>query len=147
MAYRHHPGVYDPKYRDNMKRRDLEDLLGEWYGEDFAAAEITARTALPQKLSDVMDSLLADKLNEKALQQLELREKWQTIIGPPLNKFTSFSTVRENIAYVEVSHPAFLVELRRNGMANIWCAKLNELFPQLDIESITFIPAGQSSKE
>lgn len=147
MAYRHHVGVYDPKYRSNRQRREMEDMLSEWYGSKFAANEITNRTDEPQKLGDLLQDILEDKLNDAAMMQLELREKWESLIGPPLNRFTRFAAIRENIAIVEVSHPAFLLELRRNKTGELWCKKLQELFPALEIEAMQFVPAGSQEKQ
>jgi hypothetical protein len=142
MAYRHHIGVYDPKYQNNRKRREMEDMLAEWYGNSFAAAEVTAQTDQVRQLGSVLDEMLKDKLNTAAMQQLELREQWDSLIGAPLNRFTRFVTVKDNTAIVEVSHPAFLMELRRNDTAEQWRRKLNQHFPDLGIESIQFVPAG-----
>ena len=143
MAYRHHPGVFDPKFHTNAQRRDLEDLLGEWYGDDFAATEITAQTDEPRKFSEILDSLLEDKLNTSAMQQLELRENWESMIGPPLNKITRFVTVKEDSAVIEVAHPAFLMELQRSNSAELWSRKLQQKFPDLGIKKIVFVPKGQ----
>ena len=144
MAYRHHIGVFDPKYQNNRQRRDLEDMLSEWYGNEFAANEITGRTSEAQKLGDVLDNLLKDKLNDNSMQQLELREKWDSLIGAPLNRYTRFICIKDSVAIVEVSHPAFLMELRRNDTAGAWCKKLQEQFPGLQIEFMQFVPAGSN---
>lgn len=144
MAYRHHVGVFDPKYQSNRQRRDMEDMLSEWYGNRFAANEITARTDDVQKLGDLLDDLLKDKLNDESMQQLALREQWESLAGTPLNRYTRFIGIKDGIAIVEVIHPAFLIELRRNGTADLWCRKLREQFPDLQIDSMQFVPSGSN---
>ena len=143
MAYRHHTGVFDPKFKKNQQRRDLEDMLGEWYGEEFAASEITCRTDPPCKLGDMLDAILQDKLNDQTMQLIELREKWDSIIGTPLNKFTRMVNIRDAVMTVEVSHPAFLMELRKKGTTESCIQRIKTHCPALEFDSISFVPAGQ----
>ena len=144
MAYRHQRGVYDPKYAANKERRELEDMLSEGYGNRFAASEITCRTDAPRKLSDLLESVLESKINPGYLQLAKLREEWKDIIGPPLNNFTSLGAIKDGVAFVEVKHSAFLIELRKKDVSASFCSKLQKLCPDLDIQSICFVPGGQS---
>lgn len=143
MAYRHHTGVYDPKFKNNSARRELEELMSDWYGSRFAALEITKRTDEAQLVADSMDKLLEKILNKNSMQALTLQENWAQIIGKPLNQFTSLATVKENKAVVEVKHPAFLAELRRQNNSSVLLQKITASCPELEITEIIFVPAGQ----
>ena len=143
MAYRHQPGVYDTKFQQNRDRRVMEDMLSEWYGKDFAAVEVTNRTEKPVKLADSLDEVLAECLTEKTGLIVQLQEEWHNIIAPPLNKFTTFGTIKDSVIYIEVSHPAFLSELRKPAVTASWLKKINSAVPGLELESAFFVPAGQ----
>ena len=113
MAYRHHPGVFDPKFKQNNQRRELEDMMSEWYGSRFAAQEITKRTENAVPIADSMDRILEKCLNKNSMQSVTLQENWDKIIGAPLNKFTTLAAVKENKVIVEVKHPAFLADRQK----------------------------------
>ena len=143
MAYRHHTGVYDPKFKQNSNRRELEELMSEWYGSRFAALEITKCTEEARPAAESMDRILEKCLNKNSMQTLELQENWQQIIGAPLNRFTSLAAVKENKAFVEVKHPAFLMELRQKGNDQAMLKKISQACPDLEIKEMVFVPAGQ----
>lgn len=143
MAYRHHTGVYDPKFKLNRERRELEDLLSEWYGSEFAASEITCRTDEPSKLSDLLDGVLEKFVDKKAVLTNQLREKFPEMLGNPLNKFAALVTVKENTAIIEVKHPAFLMELRKPNVSGNLLNKIQAGFPDLEVAELNFVPAGQ----
>lgn len=147
MAYYHSPGVYDPKFKSNQQRREFEDMLGEWYGAKFAATEITCRTDSPKKIDEVLDSLMSEKLNGPAMLTLELQEKWDSLIGPPLNRYTRLATIRDNTAVIEVSHPAFLLELRKKSTQESWLVRLKESCPEAKLDSVQFVPGGQHAQD
>ena len=146
MAYRHTPDVYDPKFADNKRRRDLEDMLGEWYGKEFASSEITCRTDAPQQISAVLDKLMQERLDQKAWLLVELKNKWQTVVAPPMDKYVQLYTVRDHTAILEVSHPAFLIELRKKNTTEQWRSKLSAACPELEIQDVEFVPAGQVNR-
>ena len=143
MAYRHHPGVFDPKFKQNNQRRELEDMMSEWYGSRFAAQEITKRTENAVPIADSMDRILEKCLNKNSMQSVTLQENWDKIIGAPLNKFTTLAAVKENKVIVEVKHPAFLAELRRQGNDKLLLQKIASACPELEVNEIVFVPAGQ----
>ena len=143
MAYRHHPGVFDPKFKQNNQRRELEDMMSEWYGSRFAAQEITKRTENAVPIADSMDRILEKCLNKNSMQSFALQENWDKIIGAPLNKFTTLAAVKENKVIVEVKHPAFLAELRRQGNDKLLLQKIASACPELEVNEIVFVPAGQ----
>ena len=144
MAYRHHRGVYDPKYEANKQRRELEDMLSEWYGTRSAANEITSRTDAPRKLDELLEGVLESKITPGQLQAVQLREEWSKIIGAPLNNYTSFVTVKDGVAIVEVKHSAFLMELRKKDVSASFCSKLQKSCPDLGISGVCFVPGGQA---
>ena len=143
MAYRHHTGVFDPKFKSNSNRRELEELMSEWYGSRFAVLEITKRTDEAMPIADSMDKILEKCLNDNSMHALTLQENWALIIGAPLNNFTTLAAVKDNKAFVEVKHPAFLAELRRNNNSGSMLQKIIQACPELQLEEIVFVPAGQ----
>ena len=143
MAYRHVADVYDPKFAGNKRRRDLEDMLGEWYGKEFAETESTAWTEQTCKLADCLDDVVKKHFDQTAALLVALKENWAKIIAPPMNKFVQLYTVRDHKAIIEVMHPAFLMELRKKNTVEEWCKKLNAACPELEINAVEFIPSGQ----
>ena len=77
------------------------------------------------------------------MQSLALQENWQQIIGAPLNQFTALAAVKDNKVFVEVKHPAFLMELRKKGNDQAVLKKIVQACPELEIAEIIFVPAGQ----
>ncbi|MBE6367678.1 MAG: DUF721 domain-containing protein [Lentisphaerae bacterium] len=146
MAYRHHSEFYDPKYKENSKRRELEDMLREWYGNAYAAVEITCRTDEPQKISKSLDKLMQSRLSSSALLTVQINENWDKLIGPPLNRFCRLAAIRDQAVIVEVSHPAFLIQLRKPDTAQQWYDILKNAFPDLEAEKVIFVPAGQTPR-
>ena len=133
---------YDPKFRANCERWRMEDMLGEWYGAEFAQTELAAYGEAPRPLGVVLDAILAGKLTPAARLGLAIRERWPELIGPPLNRYAQFCRLEEDCAVVEIAHPAFLRELNRPSVIAEWCAKLNREFPEAGLKTIRFIPAA-----
>ncbi len=144
MPYRHSSGVYDPKFKANRRRRELEDMLGEWYSRKFAAFEVAGHAESARSIGSLVEALVNKRLDDATRTALHIRERWSDLIGPPLNKYALFYTINDGIVIVEVTHPAFLQELRRPGVTAEWCAKLNREFPAAQITGIRFVPVGQS---
>ena len=118
-------------------------MMSEWYGSRFAAQEITKRTENAVPIADSMDRILEKCLNKNSIQSVTLQENWDKIIGAPLNKFTTLAAVKENKVIVEVKHPAFLAELRRQGNDKLLLQKIASACPELEVNEIVFVPAGQ----
>ena len=144
MAYRHNTGYFDPKFKQNRQRREIEELLGEWYGSKFAATEISSRTEEPRKLADTLEAVLARHINDKTVLLMSLKENWSNIIAAPMNSFVKVAGLKEDSLVLEVSHPAFLMELRRKNISEEWKNKINSAVEGLEIKDIIFVPAGQS---
>ncbi|MBR2356844.1 MAG: DUF721 domain-containing protein [Lentisphaeria bacterium] len=147
MGYRHHTGVYDPKYKTSRERREMEDLLSEWYGSRAAAQEITKRTEEPRLLAESLDSLLEQSLSQNNVRLIEMRNNWAKLIGPPLNKFTDPVKLENGTLFVETTHPAFLMELRKPSTVQAWLKRLSAAYEDLEIQDITFAMTGQTPRE
>ena len=137
------PFFYDPKFRANRVRGRVEELLGDWYGEDFALERVTGFGEAPRPVGAVIQELLREKLSAAQQLDMAIRESWESLIGAPLNRLTAFVRREENCVVVEVAHPAFLRELNRPQVIAEWCAKLNRQFPGAEVDSVRFIPASE----
>ena len=134
---------FDPKFRANRKRWQIEAMLGEWYGEDFALERITGFTEDPRPVGNVVRKLLSERLSGEALIAMNMRERWSTVLGAPLNRLTRLGRLENHCACIEVAHPAILMELKRSGKDAVWIDLLNRNFPDAAVESVCFIPASQ----
>lgn len=146
MAYRHHTGVYDPKYKTSSERREMEDLLSEWYGSRAAALEICKRTEEPRLLAESLETLLEQSLSQTNVQLIDMRNNWAKVIGPPLNKFTDPVKLEDGILFVETTHPAFLMELRKPATVQAWIKRLSAAYEEVDIQDIKFVMSGQTQR-
>ena len=144
MAYRHNTGFFDPKFKQNRQRREMEEMLGEWYGNKFAATEITSRTDKPRKRAEMLDEVLARHVNDNTVLLMSLKENWSNIIAAPMNRFVKAAGLKDDSLILEVSHPAFLMELRRKIVSEEWKNKINSAVEGLDIKDVIFVPDGQS---
>ena len=141
--HRGRSAFFDPKFRANRKRWQVEAMLGEWYGEDFALERITGFTEEPRPVGELVKKLLSEKLTGEARLAMTMRERWHTILGAPLNRLTRLGRLEEHCAVIEVAHPAILMELKRSGKDADWCDLLNRNFPGAAVESVRFVPASQ----
>lgn len=135
-------GFFDPKFRANRKRWQVEAMLAEWYGDEFALERVTGFTEEPRRVGELVKKLLDEKLSGEARLAVTMREHWHTMLGAPLNRLTALGRLENHCAVIEVAHPAILMELKRAGKDADWCALLNRNFPEAAVESVLFVPAS-----
>lgn len=134
---------FDPKFRANRKRWQVEAMLGEWYGEEFALERITGFCEEPRPVGELVKKVLRQTLSGEAMLAVTMRERWDSILGAPLNRLTRLGRLEDHCAVIEVAHPAILMELKRSGKDADWCNRLNREFPEAAVASVRFVPASQ----
>lgn len=65
----------------------------------------------PQKLGDVMQSVLSERGYLTSCFEVDVMQKWHAIVGEKISAVTECSEVREGIIYIRVSSASWRQEL------------------------------------
>lgn len=93
-------------------RRTRLSLLSDWYGEDYAAAEIAAHISQPRSLRNGIRAVMAQLETPEMRALRSLREKWPEVAGAWMSRMTFPGEWRDGILILEVRHSALLRELQ-----------------------------------
>lgn len=128
--------------KENMKI--MNSLLSDWYGQDNGYIEVCEHAALPiMSVGEVATAILSQATTADSGKFIEISEKWASLIGMPLAKFTNLTSIKHGVAYVEVTHPALLREL--NGSLKYQLiTRINQEFDRKICVDMKFIPSGRS---
>ena len=97
--------------RMRRKHRERFGLLREWYGDDFAAVEVTGHVSQPVTLQRSIAALMATVESPEARALRQLRERWPGIAGRDFARFAVPASWTNGILTLEVRHSALLREL------------------------------------
>ena len=97
--------------RMRRKHRERFGLLREWYGDDFAAVEVTGHVSQPVTLQRSIEALMATVESPEARALRQLRERWSEIAGKDFARFAVPASWANGILTLEVRHSALLREL------------------------------------
>jgi len=132
--------------KSKLKRQDMEDmrsLLSAWYGSEQAYLEVAEHAKVPTMAAgDIAADILSQVAGADAGKFIELDECFADIMGHPLNKFTKLNSLKHGVAYIEVRHPAWMVELERLKPQLI--ARINEHCNRKICVDLRFMPGGRS---
>ena len=91
--------------------RERLGLLKDWYGEEFAAAEVAAHVSTPVPLGEGVRKLMgALETPERRILRI-LRDNWDETVGPAISKLAEPLSWNDGTLTVEVRHSALLMEL------------------------------------
>ena len=113
-----------PAKRSGLRRRRFQ-MLAMWYGTERAENEISAHTAMPKSISEVLDAELAGIRRPENGMVIRLRSEWSSVVGSMFARFCEPETLRNGILTLKVKHSALLVELKPS--CDIICTKVNKI--------------------
>lgn len=134
-----------PRRKLSSREKAVRQLLSDWYGEERASVEMAAYRPARQ-LSSELDKIMERMLPPETVRMIEIRNNWNEIAGAQLARIAVPIAIREGVLEVEVSHPAFLMELKR-GLGEIIIKKINDVFGKTVCKSIRFEPAGKQYRQ
>lgn len=107
-------------YQERVKHHQIyRKILKDWYGEERGRAEMLAYCPPAEKIGDLLDEVINKAMTEELGLLFKLKEDWQELVGDQLAKVSSPVAVRDRIVEVEVSHPAWHIEMKGPVKKNI----------------------------
>jgi predicted nucleic acid-binding Zn ribbon protein len=128
--------------RMNKDFYTMQSLLRDWYGPERAGYEITAYCPKAVSLGDEAEKILEKTLSKDVINAMKLREQWEKIAGAQIAKVSNPLKIQNSIVYVEVSHSAWLRELRGPVKKQL-IRKINIEFGDGACLDIKFVPGGR----
>ncbi len=126
------------------RRNDIIDWLRrDWYGMDRGRSEIAARQPAPVPIADALDNAVKSILPKSVMTLGKIRSAWTEIAGAENAKRTEPSFLKDNILFVEISHPAYRMALDTPRVKKILLEKLHERFGNKICSEIKFVPGGR----
>ena len=126
--------------RMRRKHRERFGLLREWYGDDFAAVEVTEHVSHPVTLQRSIAELMAGAAAPEVMALQQLRMQWPEIAGGAFSKFTLPGSWKDGVLTVEVRHSALLRELRPS--LEIIREAVKRRFPNVDCSEVVLTISG-----
>lgn len=133
------------KYKEDAARRELKQLLREWYGERDGNLAITAHDKPVKTLDELNKELLQNALPKNLNQQIELAARWKEIVSPQFAALVNFSSLDDDgVLFLEIRHSAFLQdELAKSS--DLLLNRINSQMGSCVCKEIRFVPSGRSS--
>lgn len=136
---------YFPSLSKKRSWRDsdpMQRLLKDWYGKEAGANEMIPHLPATEPLKDGIDKAMKKLVNSELALLRQLKNEWHVIAGAQLAKETCPSSFYKGILYVEVSHPAWLMQLGKNEK-NMLLEKVHEFSKSTICRNIKFVPPGK----
>ena len=122
--------------------RAMRSVLSGWYGSGRADVEMNGKRVPVLSLAEYADDAMKELLGPEIAAAQAIADKFKEIMGDPLCRFTSFSSLKNRTACIEVSHPAWLREL--NGpLKTHLIEKLNTAAGKKVCDNLVFVPSGR----
>ena len=102
-----------PPRRADLRRRRFE-LLSLWYGPESAEIEMSAHTAQPRPIGELVEAELARLHRPESATLFRIRSAWREIIGANYSRFTEPFTLQNGVLTLKVRHSALLMELQES---------------------------------
>lgn len=127
------------------KKLDLDrynEVLGDWYGQDRAAREITSKLPEPISLSQSLDKLVNGLVKPADRKLMDVKGNWEALVGPQIAEIAHPVKIFGGVIYVEVVHNAWLRELK-GGTKDLIIKNINKYCGDSFCKDIRFTPAGR----
>ena len=103
----------DDRNKDRYLHHKLfSKVLREWYGYERGRAEMLAYCPDTVSMGGLLDWIMAAAMSEEQLKLMKLKENWPKMMGLQLAGVCEPGGVRDGVVEIEVSHPAWIRELR-----------------------------------
>lgn len=143
MGYKYSTAFYRKKTRRESDQ--LEWLLKDWYGRKVGANEIIPHLPKAELLKDGVDKALKSLVNADTALLQKVKREWNTIAGDQLAKYTAPSSFFKGTLYIEVSHPAWLMQLGKNEK-DMLLNNIHAYLQNQQCKSLKFVPPGRRRK-
>ena len=101
--------------RRSRKKRDsdlLHRILSDWYGKSIANNEIISKLPKTEHISSGLEEAMKQLLPPHVAILQKIKGEWENIAGKQLAQYMTPSGMSGATLFIEVSHPAWLMEFR-----------------------------------
>ena len=120
----------------------MHNLLTDWYGKEAGANELIQYLPETEQLKKGIDKALKKLVNPEIAFLRKAKEEWSNIAGSQLAEYTNPSSFYKGILYVEVLHPAWLMQLGKKEK-EILLEKVHAFSECKTCRNIRFVPIGK----
>lgn len=134
-----------PLSRKRTKRASdsLHRILVDWCGKENANNEIIPKLPPTQHISKGVEEAMKALLPPRVAVLHKIREAWHEIAGKQLAHYMTPSEIRDNTLFIEVSHPAWLMEFRKKEQEML-LKKIHKHVNCKECKKIKLIPTGRT---
>jgi hypothetical protein len=132
----------------SRKKRDsdlLHRILSDWYGKAVADNEIISKLPKTEHISSGMDEAMKQLLPPHIAVLQKIRSEWNRIAGRQLAQYMTPSGMQGTTLFIEVSHPAWLMEFREKEQL-VLLQKIQAVTGAAKCKIIKLTPMGRDKK-
>jgi hypothetical protein len=132
----------------SRKKRDsdlIHKILSDWYGKSTADNEIISRLPKTEHIGDGIHEALKQLLPPHIAVLQKIKGSWEDIAGKQLARYMTPSGMRDTTLFIEVSHPAWLMEFREKEQL-LLLRKIQGVVGDNKCKKIKLTPAGRDQR-
>ena len=139
------PDYFLPLSRKKIKRDSdtLHRILSEWNGKETANNEIIPQLPPTAHISEGVEEAIKKLLPSHIAVLQQIRRDWNKIAGKQLAQYMTPANMRDGTLFLEVSHPAWLMEFKAKEKAML-LRKIQEHIGSKKCNQIKLIPVGKN---
>jgi len=136
-----------PLRRSRKKRESdlLHKILSDWYGKSIADNEIISKLPQTEHISDGIEGALKQLLPPHIAVLQKVKSEWDNIAGKQLAQYMTPSEMSDTTLFIEVSHPAWLMEFREKEQL-LLLHKIQAVTGSIKCKKIKLTPMGRDQK-
>ncbi len=123
----------------------LQRILTDWYGKETGANELIQHLPETESLKEGIDKAFKRLVNPGLAFLRKVKVDWEIIAGAQLAKVTCPSSFYNGILYIEVSHPAWLMQLGKKEKEML-LEKVHNFSKCKTCRNIKFVPPGKKKQ-
>ncbi len=89
----------------------MDRLLGDWYGKERGAVELSRHTDQPTPLGELVEQISATLIPPETGLFNQLQSRWSELGGKIFARFTEPLSLRDGVLHLGVRHSALIQEL------------------------------------
>lgn len=123
--------------------KTISSLLRDWYGNKRATLEMLEYLPKESKVGDVIQNVMNKYVDAKLGDMMTIKNAWTEIAGPQIAAVCKPYKLDNKTLIVEIRHPVWMQEFKRNNMDKILLDKINSLFKKEMCTKIALVPFGR----
>lgn len=121
----------------------MEKILIDWYGKEIGGNEITSRLPVTEPIKEGVGKALKKLINQETACLRQIKDEWSEIAGAQLAKFTSPVSLSKGTLFIEVSHPAWMMQLGKQE-TEMLLTHIHNNTKSKTCRKVKFVPKGRN---